>query len=386
MSFYIDIRTVLLVLALGHFFSGILIIAYIARNKIDKSINTFLISKSFELTAWILIILRDHIPDFLSVFAANCFLVVGTTLQCLAFLLQQGCCSKRVVRNYILLDLSFVAAFYFVTAWNHLESARVMVISIYIVIIWVYPVYQLLKDPSSSVLRRVTAILYGAAAATFIGRALAVLLTDEKMTLTSSTFYNALAFLSMYIVMLIGSIGFILLAKEKSDIELVKAATLDGMTGIYNRTTLLGRAREIVSLMKRKERPLTFLLLDIDHFKKVNDTYGHHAGDLVLVRFAAEIKGQLREYDLFGRFGGEEFVVLLPETGEAEGREVAERLRQRICETPVPVNNQEISYTVSIGVLTLIPDDNTTVEFLLNLSDKALYRAKESGRNRVEFI
>lgn len=385
MNFYIDVKTVIIVLALGHFFSGILIIAYIARNKSDKSINTFLVSKSFELVAWILIILRGRIPDALSIAGGNYFLIIGTTLQIIAFLLLQGCCGRRIARFYIFADISFIAVFHIVAAYHNTESVRVMLVSFYIVILWIYPIYKLLSDRAPSILRRVIAILYGVTVLTFAGRAYFTFLAGEKMTLTSSTFYNVLAFLSLYIVMLVGSIGFILLAKEKSDIELIKAATLDEMTSIYNRGTFFKHAKELISLHKRKEKPLAFLMMDLDHFKKINDTYGHHTGDLVLTKFAEEIKNQLRNYDLFGRFGGEEFVLLLPETGESDGRLIAERLRKQIEDNPVSVNDKRISYTISIGIASLIPDDSTSIEALLNLSDKALYLAKKNGRNRVEF-
>ena len=147
----------------------------------------------------------------------------------------------------------------------------------------------------------------------------------------------------MYIVMLVGGMGFILLAKEKSDLELIKAATLDHMTNIYNRGTFIRHAREAISLHVRKRTPISLLLMDLDNFKKVNDTYGHHTGDIVLTRFAEDIKKQLRSYDLFGRFGGEEFVLLLPETDENAAAEVAERLRKHIEENPVPLKTYLIN-------------------------------------------
>jgi len=186
-------------------------------------------------------------------------------------------------------------------------------------------------------------------------------------------------------VMLIGSIGFILLAKQKSDYKLFMAATHDNMTGIYNRSAFIEKAASQINFHARKERPLTFLLIDIDHFKRINDTYGHQIGDDVLNEFVSVIKLQLRSYDLFGRFGGEEFVILLPETDRNEAEEVSERLRHTVELQPFIMEDNEISYTISIGAVTLIPDQNTTIDLMFNCTDKALYRAKESGRNRVDF-
>jgi diguanylate cyclase (GGDEF)-like protein len=204
------------------------------------------------------------------------------------------------------------------------------------------------------------------------------------MTLLASNFINSVAFLSLYIVMLIGSIGFILLAKEKADMKLLIAATYDQMTGIYNRGSFFSNAMALVSLYARKERSISLLLIDLDHFKIINDKYGHQAGDIVLKEFAQTIKGQLRNYDLFGRYGGEEFIILLPDTDLDTAHEIAERLRDKTEHSTADID-KGIPYTISIGGISIVPDQETTIEMLLGLTDKALYQAKEGGRNRVVF-
>lgn len=125
------------------------------------------------------------------------------------------------------------------------------------------------------------------------------------------------------------------------------------------------------------------MLMDLDNFKIINDLYGHYYGDKVLIDFSNSIKKHLRAYDLFGRFGGEEFTVLLPGTNEKEAVEIAERLRH-IIETNTVLAKNEIKYTVSIGIVTLVPDESTTLDLLYKLSDDALYKAKRNGRNRTE--
>jgi diguanylate cyclase (GGDEF)-like protein len=233
-------------------------------------------------------------------------------------------------------------------------------------------------------LQRIFAILHSIALLTFFARGIAVIKIGKAMTLTSSNFFNSIAFLSLYIVMLIGSIGFILLAKEKADMKLFIAATYDQMTGIYNRGSFIGNAAALISLCARKERPVSLLLIDLDHFKMINDTHGHQVGDIVLKEFAQTIKSRLRKYDLFGRYGGEEFVILLPETDSETAYEIAERLRDGIEHSTVDMSGG-ISYTISIGGVSIIPNQGTTIEMLFDLTDKALYQAKEKGRNRVEF-
>ena len=133
---------------------------------------------------------------------------------------------------------------------------------------------------------------------------------------------------------------------------------------------------------RRYQRPLALLMLDIDHFKKINDTYGHAAGDLVLVQLADVLRSVLRAADLCGRFGGEEFVCLLPETSVSEALILAERLRARLVEQAVCSEAGAILFTVSIGVSVAMPED-ISIDQLIHRADMALYEAKKSGRNRI---
>jgi diguanylate cyclase (GGDEF)-like protein len=123
-------------------------------------------------------------------------------------------------------------------------------------------------------------------------------------------------------------------------------------------------------------------MLDIDYFKSINDTYGHHAGDVVLKVFSETARTALRVNDVFGRLGGEEFAALLPQTGLEEGLEVAERLRAAFAALSVRVDEAVISFTVSLGV-TQVRASDRDMEEVLNRADEALYRAKRMGRNRV---
>jgi diguanylate cyclase (GGDEF)-like protein len=128
--------------------------------------------------------------------------------------------------------------------------------------------------------------------------------------------------------------------------------------------------------------PLAVLIIDIDHFKRVNDAHGHLVGDQVLVGVAHTLVGQLREYDVVGRFGGEEFVALLPGADTVEACRVAERLRNRIRRLTVPAEDGTATVTISVGVSLLRTHGQDLIE-LLAAADLALYRAKESGRDRV---
>jgi len=164
------------------------------------------------------------------------------------------------------------------------------------------------------------------------------------------------------------------------DIKLM--ATTDGLTGLYNHRHFQEKLAEEFKRLSRYPRPLSLLLMDIDFFKKVNDTYGHPAGDTVLKSVAAILKKTVRETDIPARYGGEEFAALLTDTDKEGAGLVAERARKAIMESLFHVDARGLKITVSIGVASY-PADARTKEALIEVADRALYRAKEEGRNRV---
>lgn len=171
--------------------------------------------------------------------------------------------------------------------------------------------------------------------------------------------------------------------------EILKHATLDALTGFNNRRQLEERIKQEVSSAKRQKRNLCAIMTDIDFFKSVNDTYGHATGDLVLKTVSRVIKLQLRDYDIAGRYGGEEFSIILPYTKILEAKMVAERLRKAVENTKIDIskvnnetNDKNISVTISLGIAEYENgDDEHTI---LQKADKALYKAKEGGRNKAE--
>ena len=164
--------------------------------------------------------------------------------------------------------------------------------------------------------------------------------------------------------------------------QLKRLASTDALTGVDNRRSFLEKGTQELLRSNRYTHSLAFMMMDVDHFKIVNDNYGHQAGDEVLKALASRSKEVLRATDLFGRLGGEEFGVLLPETDAENALEVADRLRRELAEMPVVTNCASIQVTVSIGVTLLERKDETLVN-IMSRADSALYKAKVSGRNRV---
>lgn len=172
-----------------------------------------------------------------------------------------------------------------------------------------------------------------------------------------------------------------LLEAEKRELE--QLASLDPLTGLRNRRSFLELAGREIARTRRDGGTLAVLMIDIDHFKAVNDTHGHAAGDAVIRDIAHLIRGLARETDVVSRFGGEEFVVLLPQSSFVDACAFGERLRQRVAEHRLPFGEQELSVTVSVGCAQFTPH-GTELEEALDIADHALYVAKQSGRNRVE--
>ncbi len=178
------------------------------------------------------------------------------------------------------------------------------------------------------------------------------------------------------------------ITRAKSYLEVLEHATLDALTGYNNRHQFEKRLKETTAIAKRQNQELCCIMSDIDFFKKVNDTYGHSVGDCVLKTVAKTIKKELREEDIASRYGGEEFIFLLPHTNIEEAQIVAERLRKAIEKKKINIedynieNTKEISVTISIGVSKFNKADKIP-EILYKKADEALYQAKEGGRNRV---
>lgn len=170
--------------------------------------------------------------------------------------------------------------------------------------------------------------------------------------------------------------------KEKEN-KIIYLNYHDFLTDLYNRRYIMEAGKDEIQRAQRYEQSLSFMMIDIDHFKKVNDNYGHAAGDEVLKDLAANIKNSIREVDIAGRLGGEEFSILLPKTDIEEAEKVAERLRKTITESSVSFEDSVISITVSIGLTTYNQKNSNNMDDLLQKADIALYEAKSAGRNCI---
>jgi len=173
----------------------------------------------------------------------------------------------------------------------------------------------------------------------------------------------------------------IVMCKERSEHRYREAASIDSLTGVANRGAFMVNAAKLLSRAQQDDQPLTLVVFDLDHFKTVNDSHGHQAGDQTLRIFADNARKAMRPNDLFGRHGGEEFALVLPGATIETGYAIAERIRTAFAEA-CRLSDEPIPATVSAGVAAA--SLNATLETLMSAADDALYRAKNLGRNRVE--
>ena len=219
-----------------------------------------------------------------------------------------------------------------------------------------------------------------------LGRGISVLSQDQwnnPFLLPPTT--QAFVYLIGLAVTLLNTIGYVLMHNERSMQLLQTQARLDMLTGIPNRRALLEQIERDLSLAARQSTPMSLLMIDIDHFKQVNDTHGHLTGDAVLRHVAKLIARRVRRYDGLGRYGGEEFLVALPATDAVGARVVAEAIRRTIEGNPLIEGGRPIPITVSVGVHTRVPQDQATeLNEMIAECDRAMYRAKDAGRNRID--
>ena len=235
---------------------------------------------------------------------------------------------------------------------------------------------------------RTVALTMALAAAALLLRAVHAWITPgDYVDLMQASLGQGLTFLFAFMCLLGAGFGFVLAVFERVAQQMEEAATHDGLTGCWNRTTTDALLEHELQRGRRTGTPVAFVLLDLDHFKQVNDQHGHRSGDAVLRTFAAAVRGRLRASDVFGRTGGEEFGLVLPGTDMAGAHWLVEAIRREVEALAWPgANGGVLKVTVSAGVAIAEPVAIMSGDRLYGQADQALYEAKRSGRNSVEIF
>jgi diguanylate cyclase (GGDEF)-like protein len=289
--------------------------------------------------------------------------------------------TKRMKITIFLMAFIDIIVFHLAILFFNTESNRIAIASFGTAMLMILPVYHLVYKGQSSRLRRIMGMFYLFLTLALCGRGVVTLFSSHTWSFFTPGLFQTLSFLGLYLVMLIGNTGFILILKEQADQELIRLASFDDLTGALNRRVFFSEAKKCLSACSKEKKPLSLLLFDIDYFKKINDKYGHDVGDQVLRELSKNIQKYINNGHYFSRFGGDEFAILLPEMDELESKKLANEICNGIENSLLPDLN--LRYTISMGVLTTVPTIETELEAMYVACDQALYEAKRNGRNGV---
>jgi diguanylate cyclase (GGDEF)-like protein len=381
-----DIKTLVLALALGNlslcaalfFFEQQQGASGAAGGQVRTA--TWSRAKLFQAVAWTLLYLRGTLPDFLTIPFANALLFTGFALDAAALWEQAG---RRVWRRYLVPALA-AAIVVFVSAWLLDKPApeRIAITSVVMGSFFVAGAAALGRGWSAgTMLRRYLVVVMLVLALAVVARGLLSLALPEGWGWVSPALIQGVGIAALYLMMLSNAFGYLLLAHERLDGELARLEVLDALTEVPNRRGFYQALTPWIALARRPGLPTAMIILNLDHFKRINDDYGHAVGDMVLVAMVDVCKKQLRDSDLMGRLGGGEFAIQLPRTTQDDAMMVAERIRNAIALLPVKAEKAVINMTASLGVTTIRADDSAVS--LFKRADEALREAKASGRNRV---
>ena len=333
----------------------------------------------------LLIMLRGLIPDVLSIVVGNLMLSSVFVGMIAAVYQFQG----RPVRWALLLAPPLLVLV-FVSVFIDNFPARVSFVGLVIGLQAVWALLAALSHRHATVGRGQWLLVAGLLLeAVVLGvRALVAISTHSEATnILQSSALQTLTFLATFSVVLVSSVGFVFMSRDRADENNRVLAALDPLTGVANRRSLIAALDRDVARAQRMREPMALMMVDIDHFKDVNDRYGHPAGDRVLRSVVNVLRQRVRAQDLVGRYGGEEFMVLLPGTGLTGAEQLARELCKAVEESRCPadgVPGPGIAVTVSIGVFGGRLESGDSWDMLIAAADRALYQAKNNGRNRVE--
>lgn len=386
----LDNRTLLFSLVM---ISGLmaLSLAVVSRGDARDGLRTWAGAMGLESLAWALISMRGLVPDAASILVPNLLLVAAQAMKLAAVHEYRG---LRWPRWKCLLPVALM--FVLLVSLEYDDFRARLIYGSLIYFAQMLMIAQILHTDTGAQKGRAWGLLYGVTAAMsviLVMRALAAVFdVGNFATIEGPVAPNAvqlLVFVCLIALGILGSLGFVLMEKERSDLELRSLAMTDFLTKAMNRRAFTECVEQQMALAQRTGLPLALLMIDVDHFKRINDGHGHAAGDSVLVEIARVIGASIRRQDTLGRYGGEEFGVLLPSTDQAGAMVVAEKLRSAVEAMSCRARETSISVTISIGVTVChatcanCPYD---LDRFLADADSALYQAKHGGRNRAAAV
>jgi diguanylate cyclase (GGDEF)-like protein len=327
-------------------------------------------------------VFRWLIPVDLSIILGNSLVYIGGALEVYCIVYVDKLPLTAVTKRWLQVVAGITVGFTLLYLAGANTGTRVFVSAMILAGYSLAAAAGLFLSKNTTNLRKIVAVFFVLLAASQVVRALDALPRGANYPLFAASSLQTMSFISIYMHMLISTMAYLLISREVIDIKLKKAATRDYLTGIYNRMQFLQLSEKLLSLMIRQQKPTTIFMIDFDHFKVINDTYGHDTGDRVLIHFSREMQSIIRHEDLFGRYGGEEFIIFAPNTTAESALAMGCKIKAAL-ELSLAKDATIPGYTVSIGAATMVPGALADMNTLIMRADQALLHAKRSGRNRI---
>ncbi|WP_325131804.1 GGDEF domain-containing protein [Arenimonas sp.] len=379
-----DIRSALLVGALLTLLVGmvLLLVGRSLAAEFRPSLFHWVAATLLQPAGFVLLSLRDPLGPWLSTVLANALIALAFAAYARSLRLFY-----RVPSQPWLLSGLVLASVLISIAWGVVApdlTLRLIAISLALALLLGHCAWTVFRHAERrGPIRLVTGGVFAFAAGIMAYRALALVVDPGLVTAVFQiTHVQLLTYAVGSVLPVIATVGFLLMCNERSQRELERAARVDYLTDCYNRRAIEEQGARAIAAARRHGMPLAVLVIDIDHFKRINDALGHAAGDQALVQSVARIRAEMRTEDVLGRLGGEEFIVLMPNTDSASAVSAGERIRLGFSAHPLLLSEGRRSVTLSIGVAMLAPMDQRFSQ-LLQRADRAMYAAKNAGRNLV---
>ncbi len=352
-------------------------VGWVTRSKDEKELLLWTVGLALQTITFSLFFLRGQTPEFISVLLGNTALSASLSFFCASI----GQFKQLRLPRILLWGPPLVLSLIFSFLMNNI-GARIIVSCLLFSTQCFFALFTLLNR-QSKVIGSGQYLLAGGLAITICVLAMRILSVvfapGDIISMLHQTPIQVLTFMATFITLILMSNGIVLMIKERADERIRLMAMKDRLTGIWNRIRLEEAAQQEIARLERYGHPVSLIMMDLDHFKQINDQFGHGMGDQVLKEFCAIVQRCIRSTDILGRWGGEEFVLILPNSGYTSAGLLAERIRSEI---EIHVFPNTLRITASLGMAVCQSTD--TWNSWLERADQALYRAKSTGRNRVE--
>lgn len=380
----LDMRTVLAITIAYSLFSGVGIIIFGLKRKSELGIVRIGLGIVLTGIGFFVLSMRYYLPQFVTVVVSNFLIILGISQVRTGLSKFRKFNYKWYFQDIVLLSILLVSFIYFTYVNPSIES-RIIIVSLINIIYFIEIIFLFTKKRTTNIIKESFLInmFFLISILILIVRIIITIYQDSLESFMLAGFVHSLSVMIYQVMPLVITIGTFWISNSLMERKLEDISRIDSLTGVYNRSAFMLLSEGIFDNEKTRNRFYGLAMCDLDKFKQVNDSYGHIAGDGVLKHVARIISENIRGEDILGRYGGEEFVVLISVSSKETLEKILERIRYNIEKSPYKYNDQEIRVTISIGAI-LIKESEKDLQKYIEEADNLLYDAKHSGRNRVK--